>query len=650
MSMQIKSVVLYNHEGAVRTVGFKPGSVSIITGRSLTGKSAIIDIVDYCLGRSVFTVPEGVIRDSVAWYAAVFRLDDGGEMLVAKPAPAAHAISQSRCHFEIASQIELPKMADLEINSNDDAVSAAISKRIGITPNLHVPPSTSSRYELEADIRHTTYYLFQDQGLVANKDFLFHRQGEEYIPLAIKDTLPYFLGAVNPERLRLEQELRLANRRLRLAQKDLRESQDISAERLKLGQALVAEAQQAGILPGDVPMSSPEEARPALEQILNWRPSAVLPQSRDVVPRLRSEVDERRERFRAVQGQIEAAEIFEHESSRYATEAGEQRARLQSIDLFRSLDGPRQCPVCSSQLGPDFPSVAALNESLRQLDLDLSFVERERPRLREYIDGLKSDREVARQQIVEAEYALQAAISEEEAADELRDANARAARVAGRVSLYLETVQTFDENSELRAAVERAESEVRRIELLLSEDAEQDALASALNRVSALMTQSARDLQLEFQEWPYRLDINRLTVMADRPGRAIPMQRMGGGKNWLGCHLIALLSLHQLFIQERRPVPGFIILDQPSQVYFLSSEDYRKLSGTTEETVTSGGDLDAVRRMFDLLFSTCHAIAPKFQIIVLEHANLPDDGFQDALIEAPWSGAGDRALVPEDWH
>jgi hypothetical protein len=32
----------------------------------------------------------------------------------------------------------------------------------------------------------------------------------------------------------------------------------------------------------------------------------------------------------------------------------------------------------------------------------------------------------------------------------------------------LETVQTFDENSDLRTALEKAESEVRRIELLLS--------------------------------------------------------------------------------------------------------------------------------------------------------------------------------------
>ncbi len=649
MTIQVRSVVLYNRAGAIREVKFKPGGVNVITGRSLTGKSAIIEIIDYCLGRSTFTVPEGVIRESVAWYAVVFRLGDGSEAIVAKPAPAPLAISQSQCHFEVASTITLPALPDLKASSNDDAVSAALSKRIGITPNLHVPPPTSSRGELEADIRHTTYYLFQDQGLIASKDLLFHRQGEEYISQTIKDTLPYFLGAVNPERVKLEHELRLANRRLKLAQRDLRESESISVERLRRGQGLVAEAQQVGILSGDVSLNSAEEIRAALTQVLRWVPSTAPPLADDKVTRLRSEVDAHRERFRALQGQIEAAETFERESSRYTNEAGEQRSRLQSIQVFRSLDGPHRCPVCSSELTAEFPSVVALSDSLRRLDSDLTFVERERPRLREYIDGLKSDREAVRQQIAETEFAFQAAVSEQEAADQLRDANVRAARVVGRVSLYLETVQAFDENSDLRAALEKAESEVRRIELLLSEDAEEEVLTSALNRISVSMTQSAKDLQLEFQNWPYRLDVNHLTVMADRPGRAIPMQRMGGGKNWLGCHLITLLSLHRLFVQEERPVPGFLILDQPSQVYFPSLRDYKALSGTTEDTVRADADLDAVQRMFDLLFALCHSLAPKFQIIVLEHANLPDQRFQDALAEQPWSGVGDLALVPATW-
>jgi hypothetical protein len=649
VTLQILSVVLYSRDGEVRELRFKLGTVNVVTGRSLTGKSALIEIVDYCLGRSTFAVPEGVIRDSVAWYAVIFQLGDGEQMIVAKPAPSQNAVSQSQCYLEVASEVRAPRFTDLKLTSNDEAIIDALSKRLGIAPNLHIPPPSSLREDLAANLRHTIFYLFQDQGLIASKDLLFHRQGEDFMSQTIKDTLPFFLGSVNPDRLELEHDLRLAKRRLKLAQKDMREAESISVERLRRGQALVAEAQQVGVIPLDVSSDSTDEAMELLGRTLRWVPTAAPAPAEDRLGPLRTDVAGHRDNFRTIQGQIDAAETFERDSTRYEGEAGQQRSRLQSIQVFRQMDGPHQCPICSSALTTEFPSVIALNDSLRLLDSELTFVERERPRLREYIDGLKSERELARQRITESEFALEAAVSEQEAASQLRDANARAARVVGRISLYLETVEATDEHSDLRIALSNAEAEVGRIELLLSEDTEEELLTSALNRIGVQMTQYARDLQLEFSRWPYRFDLDHLTVMVDRPGRPVPMQRMGGGKNHLGHHLIALLALHRHFVEEARPVPGFLILDQPSQVYFPSLQDYRSLSGTAEETVSSEGDLDAVRRMFSLLFSACNSMGPNFQIIVLEHANLPDERFQNALVEPPWTGIGIHALVPESW-
>jgi len=102
-------------------------------------------------------------------------------------------------------------------------------------------------------------------------------------------------------------------------------------------------------------------------------------------------------------------------------------------------------------------------------------------------------------------------------------------------------------------------------------------------------------------------------------------------------------------VQDKRPVPGFLVLDQPTQVYFPSMQEYAALSGTTQETLESDADLDAVGRMFGLLFSVCTDLAPNFQIVVLEHANLPDQRYQQALVEEPWSGLGNLALIPENW-
>lgn len=50
--MQIQELVLYGRNGKVRHLPFSLGTVNIITGKSKSGKSAVGDIIDYCMGGS----------------------------------------------------------------------------------------------------------------------------------------------------------------------------------------------------------------------------------------------------------------------------------------------------------------------------------------------------------------------------------------------------------------------------------------------------------------------------------------------------------------------------------------------------------------------------------------------------------------------
>ncbi len=59
-------------------------------------------------------------------------------------------------------------------------------------------------------------------------------------------------------------------------------------------------------------------------------------------------------------------------------------------------------------------------------------------------------------------------------------------------------------------------------------------------------------------------------------------------------------------------------------------------------------DLDAVRRLFELLLKFTKEDVPGFQLIVTEHANLREQWFQDSLVEDPWTKP--PALVPVDWR
>lgn len=257
MTLQIKSIILYGRNNKLRKLSFRPGKLNVITGRSNTGKSAIIEIIDYCLGRSTFTVPEGRIRDSVLWYGIVMT-NGGTEIFTAKPSPKIGAVQQSQAYLMISSKIMPPSHSDLVLNSTDDAVISTLSGILGIQPNQAAEARSTGAYE--ATFRHAVPFLFQDQELVASKALLFHGQADSFISQAIKDTFPYFLGAIREDRLRLIQDLRLTNRNLRLAERELSEAESIGRDRLKRGLGLIAEAQQVGILPIELDIGGPDDA------------------------------------------------------------------------------------------------------------------------------------------------------------------------------------------------------------------------------------------------------------------------------------------------------------------------------------------------------------------------------------------------------
>ena len=152
------------------------------------------------------------------------------------------------------------------------------------------------------------------------------------------------------------------------------------------------------------------------------------------------------------------------------------------------------------------------------------------------------------------------------------------------------------------------------------------------------MTDYARAMQLEGSEYFVRLDPVQLTVAVQTPGGRVPLERMGSAENWVGYHLVAHLALHQWFVTNARPVPRFVMFDQPTQAFFPEE--------VVDAANDENADWEAVRRQFTLMHEVVDALKGDLQVIVSDHANLADDWFQDAVIDNWRNGV---ALIPSDW-
>jgi hypothetical protein len=172
MSFQILEIALYNRRGDRRFIRFRPGTVNIVTGISKTGKSALIDIVDYCLGRSDYVVAHGVIRDTVIWYALLLK-SGNSRILIARPIPPEGQKTGTEVFFTPTADDRTPDLADLRANSTVKALTQFLTEAAGITPNEHVPPDGQTRNPIRASVDHTKFYLYQQQNRVSDKSLLF---------------------------------------------------------------------------------------------------------------------------------------------------------------------------------------------------------------------------------------------------------------------------------------------------------------------------------------------------------------------------------------------------------------------------------------------------------------------------------------------
>ena len=643
--MQILEIVLYSHRGQKRVLPLKPGRANIITGSSATGKSALIEIVDYCLGSSTCAVPEGVIRDNVSWFGLKLQFAHD-QMFVARqnPTPLGQ-VATGRAYVERGGVVRSPPSAPEEPNTTIEAVVDELTARVGIAATLHVPPPGQTRAPLAATLRHGLAFCFQQQNEIASKDTLFHGQHVNWAAQAIKDTLPYFLGAIQEDRLALEQALARARRELKRAEQVLREAEAIKGAGSGMAVGLLEEARHAGLIPPDAETPGDADAlRAALESMSRWSPEEVafpgadrLTQLQEERRSLLSEADERSEA-------INAARTFAREAEGYSAEVNEQELRLESIDLFDTSDHrPDQCPLCARKLKVPVPAAAAMRRSLEQLRGSLETATRDRPRLREYIEKLEQEREDLRRRAREKTEEINAVYREEEAAYRMRELNARRARVVGRVSLWLESVEQTDDASRLREEAERRRREVEALQRQLEGEEKEERLDSILNRVGVQIARWAEELQLEHSGNPVRFDLNRLTVIVDKEDRPITLDRMGSGENWVGYHLATHLALHKHFTEHGRPVPRFLFLDQPSQVYYPADRD-PGLGDPAEEI--SDDDKQAVSRLYKLILDVVGELKPGFQVIVTDHADLAERRFQSAVV-ARWRGG--EALIPADW-
>ncbi|MEW1583472.1 DUF3732 domain-containing protein [Streptomyces microflavus] len=647
--MQIRSIILYSKSGEKRVLDFRLGELNIVTGTSETGKSALLDIVDYCLGRDEATLPVSPIFTTVAWYAVILQLADT-RILAARPAPGPTAKSVTNAMFEVGSDLGVPELADLRINTDSTQLRQQIGRRIGIGDTRSEPSAGSLAGPLSANLGHAVMLCLQNQDEVASKRILFHRQNENKIPESLKATIPYFLGAVPEDQAALQQQLLQAKRALRSAENRLKAAQEANQNVESQLQSLLGEARVHGLLADDA-FNSPDRdvVIEALQQASSFRTArhnGDEEQRRQELV-LNEQSAALRRQLRSLAEERQLLNDLESQAAGYSGAVARGMSRLSALNLVPDgFPGEHSCPLCGNELAEPDPTVGDMHTTLEDLRGQLDSVRAVQPRREQALRDIEQTAIRLREELRGVEGALSIVAGQRsEQAGLLGQAEAQA-YTRGRISAYLGQISTTTGRGHLQrlqADVDIAQQRVQGLEGQLDSEAIDDKLAHSLGYISGKMSSHAKFLRLEHGDGLVRLNLKKLTVVTDTPNGITELLRIGSGKNHVGYHLAAHLGLHQYFTAKSRPVPRFLMLDQPTQPYYPS--DMAKARGRLEDLALDE-DRVTVTGLFQLMHQVVTELSPGFQIIVSDHADLPHPWYQDS-VRYNWRGG--EKLIPTTW-
>lgn len=650
MYFQLLKLVLWsNVELPPRVVPFAEGLVNVISGSSKTGKSAVIPIIDWCLGAGKCAIPVGVIREKCSWFGVLVQTAEG-QKLFARPGPGAQKSTSDMCVLE-DPEVEIPPGIPVK-NSNSDEAKGILNRLAGMS-NLAFEPGTDPGFKGRPSFRDLMAFTFQPQNIVANPDVLFFKADTTEHREKLKTIFPYVLGAVTAEVLQARAELDRLGRIVRRKENELRALLATNAAWQREGQAWLRQAVEFGLLPSEqeIPDQWPDILevlrRASLSNSRNARPSLT---GTDVgltrLAELRREESQTATELTLYRQRLNELRRLSESSIAYGGALVIQRDKLDIAKWLRGQVAEKVDEPLGDLIGSSRDRLLALCDGLEALEIQL----RTHPSISDTVDkevlAQRSNAEVAFLKLNTIRSEIAAIERNSQIAAEAADRYDRMERFLGRLeqalALYARTDQSAGINEELRAL----RDEMAALGKTVSEAEIKRKLQNALDTIQTIAGKFIPKMDAEWPDAPIKLVIEDLTIKVIRGTRDDYLWEIGSGANWLAYHVALTLALQAFFLRTiSHPVPSFLIYDQPSQVYFPK----RLVADGLDEKYPELRDKDvaAVRSVFSVLGQQAVAAKGRLQIIVLDHAGenvwgdlpgvfLADDWHEAALVPAHW--------------
>lgn len=654
MYFQLLKLVIWPNDVrfAPQHIDFQPGMLNVITGASRSGKSAIIPIIDYCLGASDCFIPIDTIRDCASWYGVVVQTATS-QLLIARQSPVGNK-SANGFFVEQGEKVSVPPIL-AEPNEYQAGLKVRLNTLAG-TPAIRLDDGDQS-YGGALSFRDLMALIFQSQDIVANQNILFYKTHAHEHRERLRNWFPFILGAETIETLRARNRLKAIEMELRRLRRELKAATDVSIswQENLLGYLRVAD--EYGLLNEQPVDEAPIQdmiqlARQAISSVpdVSQVDVGAIERSNSEAAKLEQRDDELSQRLVAVKQRSSDIARLKRGLDCYG---GQVRRRADRLHLSKWLadaaSSAGTCPVCGSSEHPQANNemlriAAALEEDEATMGNVKDMPEtltREETRLKDELAAIVEERRAVQQRLDRALTLDLKARREMHRRKEMH-------MFIGHLSASLERYESLEEGDETRTRIAELEGEQERLSTLASQKEVNRRVSNAAAKIAqqALEYLHTLDVEDKYRSLAPKFDVKQLgiSVLSD-DGHWHFLSEVGSASNWVSFHLALMCALQDYFIsQPSAVVPSFVVFDQPSQVYFPRVPRGQEFP---DDPRYEDEDVRAVESMFETISKSVKSSGGRWQAIILDHADKTIYGGIEGVHEvAEWRG---EKLIPQAW-
>lgn len=653
MKSYVKYIGVVDKKNKIHSVEFTTG-VNIITGKSSTGKSAMIEIFDYCMGSSEFNIPSGIITDNADIYFVVLSVKDVFLVL---------GRTEDSKKIFLKEEQELPSIDSLDKDyfetkyfSSDFNVN--LGHYFGLDINDVDEDKNTSQYTGQKkgrpSIRNIIPYLLQHQNLIANKHSLFYRFDQKEKREQTIDQFKIFAGFVTQEYYILKQNLADSERKLKKLEgeeKSVKNQKEFNAKKLDIllqeyqvisGNKLFEEtsvvilsnpANYIDKLP-TINISVNDDSDESIKKLLSLQEeyNKLLAQKRKLVYKYRN-IDS---------------------STQYAKQYKEEL--LNNSAVIEASVHASKCPFCKEETKTIIDEANQLEKAINWLNIEL----KKSPYL---LDSFESDKNSTKEKISEVNEHLKRIKNEIEQLEKItkklannKSLNEQTLKVKLKIEILLESLVDKEDNS-IEENIKAVKKEISGYRKTLKDKFDVNKkLQEAEKFINDEMKEIGNSFDFEQSYKPINLkfSLESFDLWHEKENvNKVYLRSMGSGANWLYSHLTLFLSLHKFFASRDNEsmVPQILFLDQPTQVYFPTTIKDNEDEFDAQKIEDKKGDKDsnldedikAVTNIFNQFVSYCKSTLDETgiepQIIVTDHADhleLDEVEFEDLVNGRRW--------------